>query len=196
MRFTPPFVALTLAVAGISFHALAAADPVHAGGRIIQVTPDKKSTHGGRIIHVPPQAAGEARTDGAPVIVTPRYWGGVPVQRLVEEIEDAEEAEAFDDAPPEPPRVEHFVTRTVVFDSYSGSPCYSGGSANFRAGDRFQAGGNLLRVPPEEDRFGRHACNQTRIFQRYLGFKRVYKGQVYTGFNKVYSGRRYLNGNY
>lgn len=192
MRFTKPIAAVTLAAASVSFYALAAAGQVHADGRIIDTTLADRSTHGGRILHVPSQSDGD-KTDGAPAIVTPRSWSNLPVVEFHDEPEDADD---FEDTLPEPPGADRGVGTVVVVNRFLGDPCYSGGSPGFRAGDHFQAGGNMLRVPAEEDRFGRHACNRTRIFQRYLGFKRVYKGQVYTGFRKVYSGKRYLTGSY
>ena len=193
MRFTKPIVAFTVAAAGISSFALFTAGTAHANGRIIDTTSPDRSSHGGRILHAAPSSQAE-KTDGSPVFVTPRYWHIPPALQFRNV---REEADGFDeDVLPERPRPDRIERSVVVVNQFLGDPCYSGGSFNFRAGDRFQAGGNMLRVPAEEDRFGRHACNQTRIFQRYLGFKRVYKGQVYTGFRKVYSGRKYLTGNY
>ena len=193
MRFTRPFVAFAVAAAGISSLALFAAGAAHANGRIIDTTSPDRSTHGGRILYAAPSSQDE-KTDRAPVFVTPRPWH-IPPALKFRKVQD--EADVFvEDALPERPSPDRDGRSVVVVNQFLGDPCYSGGSFNFRAGDAFQAGGNMLRVPPEEDRFGRHACNQTRIFQRYLGFKRVYKGQVYTGFRKVYSGRKYLTGSY
>jgi len=187
----------------------AATDHAMAGGRIIQVNTQDTSSHGGRIKHldtqvkssfggrilkISPQQANAGDEDAPVKFVTPRY----PILRPVVEdgyfsdkqldgpgVDQRSDAHRFKDVPPH-----------ITINQYYGTPCYSGSSLNFRAGDQFQAGGNLLRVPHAEAAFGRHACNKTRIYQRYLGFKRVYKGQVYTGFRKVYSGRKYLNGNY
>jgi len=193
MRFTQPFVAFVVAAAGISSFALYSAGAAHAGGRIIDATSPDRSTHGGRILYAAPPSQG-GKSDRSPVFVTPRPWH-IPPALKFRRIE--READAFDeDLLPERPTPDRDRRSVLVVNQFLGDPCYSGGSFNFRAGDAFQAGGNMLRVPAEEDRFGRHACNQVRIFQRYLGFKRVYKGQVYTGFRKVYSGRRYLTGSY
>ena len=192
MRFTRPIAALVLAAAGISSYALTI-DGAHANGRIIDATSPDRSTHNGRILYVTPPSQ-EEKTDRSPVIVTPRPWY-LPPDLLPRDRDD--DIDAFDeDALPERPSADRDRATVVVVNRFLDDACYSGGSVTFRAGDRFQAGGNMLRVPAEEDRFGRHACNQTRLFQRYLGFKRVYKGQVYTGFRKVYSGPRYLSGDY
>lgn len=75
-------------------------------------------------------------------------------------------------------------------------PCTTGIPLYLTAGAPFQAGGNLLRVPAPEAACSQRAYNAARIYQRYLGFKRVYKGQVWTGFHRLYSGPRYLTGDY
>ena len=100
MRFTKPIAAATLAAASVSFYALAAAGQAHASGRIIDTTLADRSTHGGRILHVPSQSDGE-KTDGSPVIVTPRPWSNLPVVEFHDEPEDADD---FEDTLPEPPR--------------------------------------------------------------------------------------------
>lgn len=167
------------------------------GGRIIKPSAQAKSTFGGRIIQVPANQADN--DDGSVKIIRPRRLivknvlgdmtpSGIRQDRLDDHTGGADRSSNA--------RRVQGRNRTVVINRFYGKPCFSGGNTRARAGDAFQAGGNMLRVPPQEVAYGRHACNKTRIYQRYLGFKRVYKGQVYTGFRKIYSGRRYLNGNY
>lgn len=190
-------VASDQAIAGGRIIHVNSSDTSSHGGRIIRPSSQTKSTFGGRILHIAPDQATVRNEDAPAKIITPRY------HKVTVTFDDpfASDDPAVRPGDQDDPQVPdtgklHGITQNITVNRYYGTPCYSGGSLNFRAGDHFQAGGNLLKVPQEEAAFGRHACNKTRIYQRYLGFKRVYKGQVYTGFHKVYSGRRYLNGNY
>ena len=193
IRSTPRFIALAAATFALLF---AASLDAHSGGRIFNPADESARTHGGRILKISKQERGD---DAAVRIITPRHsqpdaallealfrwpWRREPVVWLVGAQGRFNHHGAL------------LLNKTVVVNQFFDDICDTGEPARLRAGDPFQAGGNMLRVPPEEARCGRHARNRVRLFQRYLGFKRVYKGQVYTGFHKVYSGPRYLNGDY
>jgi hypothetical protein len=61
-----------------------------------------------------------------------------------------------------------------------------------RAGEAEKAAKKIIVIHRYHDR--RHYVR--RRHQRYLGFKRLYRGQRYLGFKKTYSGPKYLVGSY
>lgn len=177
---------------------LNSSDKPSYNGRIVRPSSKIDLTSGGRILHV----VVKQDTEDAPVkYITPRYPKLDPdfLKWLHPETQPnspADHASHLNYDHSAAASNVHRIAKSKRVNVFIRNACYSGGSLSFRAGDKFQAGGNMLRVPSEEAAFGRRVCAKTRIFQRYLGFKRVYKGQVYTGFRKVYSGRKYLNGSY
>lgn len=182
--------ALTCAAAVFLAHAV----PAAADARVIHVGVTPDTILGGRIVRT---FASELDADPMPRVLTRRVrTAPLPSIDVVPEVVETDEADLVTIAPATR------TVRTVVVRACPFQP-----TRKLRAADSFRSGGNHLRLPAAEATLGRGSCTARRPMQRFVGFKKAYKGPAYlsasryrgqrfVGFNRVYSGPRYLTGSY
>ena len=173
---------------------LANAVPAAADGRVIHVGVTPDTILGGRIVRA---FASESDDDPMPRVLTRRVrTAPLPDIDVVPDVAEIDEPDVVT-VEPAPRTHRRVVARACPFQP----------TRKLRAGDGFRSGGNHLRLPAAEATLGRGRCTARRPLQRFVGFKKAYKGPAYlsasryrgqrfVGFNRVYSGPRYLTGSY